>query len=59
MTHWRLVESKRVEFRVRNLDRGVHHLLKIKAAIEKKTVNQVMHDALLAYVKPPIRTRPK
>lgn len=54
-----MANSKRAEFRIRQLDADVHHLLKIKAAIEKKTVNRVILDALLAYVTPPTRTRPK
>jgi plasmid stability protein len=53
MTH-----HKRVEFRIRNLDSDIHHLLKIRAAIEKKTMNQVIIEALTAHVKPLTRIRP-
>jgi plasmid stability protein len=50
---------RRVEFRIRHLDDEIHHLLKIRAAIEKKTMNQIIIEALAAYVKPLTKIRPK
>ncbi len=53
-----MTNHKRVEFRIRHLDSDIHHLLKIQAVIEKKTMNQVIIEALTAYVKPLTKIRP-
>jgi plasmid stability protein len=54
-----MTNHKYVEFRIRHLDDDIHHQLKIRAVIEKKTMNQIIIEALAAYVKPLIRIRPK
>ena len=54
-----MTNHKHVEFRIRHLDDGIHHLLKIRAVIEKKTMNQIIIEALAAYVKPLTKIRPK
>jgi hypothetical protein len=54
-----MTNHRRVEFRIRHLDDDIHHLLKIRAVTEKKTMNQVIIEALAAYVKPPTKIRPK
>ena len=51
--------NRSVEFRIRHLDNDIHHLLKIRAVIEKKTMNQIIIEALAAYVKPLTKIRPK
>jgi plasmid stability protein len=54
-----MANHRRVELRIRNLDDETHHLLKIKAVTEKKTLNEIMLEALRAYVAPSTTKRPK
>ena len=54
-----MANHMRMEFRIRDLPEDVHHLLKIRAVTEKKTLNEIIIEALEAFVRPPTKTRPK
>lgn len=47
----RVIKKSSAEIRIRYLTADLHRKLKVRAALESKTLNQTILDALLAYVK--------
>ena len=52
-------QNQRVEIRIRHLTDELHRELKIRAAQESKSLNQLILDALAHYLKTSSKTDPK